>query len=346
MPIRGRLVLVLLAAVACGGGDSVAPTNQLTDVQPPPGLRAEFTFFPVEMTADGTIEPLGHLNPSGHTLPTDHVYFYPVDYDRFPVTRDTLVRKVFAPAGGALFFIYTGAGPDAKLMFRVTKDFYYYLDHVFPRAGLKVGDVVKAGEELGLTGRGAAIDLGAFDMTATPIPYVQPKRYPDQTNYCVSPFRYFVEPLRSQLYARQRRKPGVTPVDPAMSFDVAGRLAGNWFEEGLPLTPDGSNNAAAWPHHLAFVYDNYDPSVPRVSIGGSIAPVFLGTIPPDAPRFESVSVASGKVTYSVRYTQSTDVQFGLMIVQMLADDRIRVEMVASQTLKTLEFTQNSHIYVR
>ena len=336
----------LLAAAACGGAHDSTGPNDFTNYQPPPGLKAEFSAFPVEMTADGSIVPLGNLNPPGHTLPTDHTYFYPVNYDKVPFSSDTLVRKVFAPAGGVLMFTYSSDASGEKLMFRVTKDFYYYLDHVYRRAGLKLGDVVQAGEQIGTTGKGAAIDLGAFDMSAPVVGFVQPLRYGDEMNHTVSPFRYFVEPLRSQLYARQRRKPGVNPTDASINFDVAGRLAGNWFEEGIPLTPDGSNGPTAWAHQMAFVYDNYDPSVPRIVLGGSISPVFVGTILPEAPRFEAVSVASGKIVYSIRYTLSTNVQWGLMVVQLIADDRIRVEVFPSQTLATADFTSNSHIYVR
>lgn len=343
--MRPLHALTLLALLSCGGDHGPTDPASFRSQPPPPNGKAEFTAFPVDMTPDGTIEPLGHLQPVGHTLPTDHVYFYAVDYDHFPVSRDTVVRNVYAPAAGRLFFIYSGTSPDVKMMFRATNTFYWYLDHVVPRAGLKIGDVVEAGEKIGTTNPGSALDLGAYDMSAPIQPYVNPKRYPEQTSYTVSPFRYYVEPLRTLLYSRQRRLKTASP-DAPIAFDKPGRLIGNWFDESVPNTPDGANGPSGWPLQLALVYDNRDPSLPRVSIGGVLSSPFLGTIPPDAPRFEDVSPASGKVTYSIRYTESTNVQFGLMIVQMIAEDRIRIEIFQDPLLKTADFDAKARTYVR
>ncbi len=338
------LLLPLAFLLACGG-DKTQPSASLTSVQPPANGRAEFTALPVDLTPSGTIEPLGHLAPVGHTLPTDHVYYYPIDYDHPPATRDTISRTVYAPAAGTLFFTFPGTGGEMKLMFRATTSFYWYVDHVIPRGSLAPGTSVSAGEPIGRTSPGGSIDLGAFDMSAAPQPYANPKRYPDQTNYTVSPFRYYVEPLRSQLYARQRRLSNAPP-DAPIAFDKPGRLIGNWFDESLASTPDGANGPSAWPKQIAFVYDNRDPSQPRISIGGSLSSPFIGTVPANAPRFEDVSPASGKVIYSIRYTESTNAQFGLLIVQMLADDRIRIEIFENPLATSADFDTNARVYAR
>jgi hypothetical protein len=208
LPILSRMrrtLLPLLLVAACSGDVTSTETSGVT---PPPGARAEFTAYPVDMTADGTIEPLGHLAPPGHTIPTDHVYFYPVDYDKpFVTTRDTITRNVYAPAAGTVSFMMQPVGTDWKIWFQTTKTFAYYLDHVIPRAGLKVGDVVQPGELIGKTNPGQAIDLGAYDTSTPAQPFAKPERYGDQTLYCVNPFKYFVEPMRSMLYGRQRRLP-------------------------------------------------------------------------------------------------------------------------------------------
>lgn len=342
----------LLAAALCAvlvacGGDNGTPTdsNGFTNLEPPANGRAEFTYMPVDLTEDGTIEPLGHLQPSGHTLPTDHVYFYPINYDVVPNRPDTISRNVYAPAAGTLMFMINDTNGDAKIMFRATKNFYWYLDHVRPNRTFKLGDVVQAGEKVGLTGPGAAIDLGAFDMGIAPLPFVNPNRVAGQTAYCVNPFKYFVEPLKSTLYARQRRVKTADPEAPIV-FDQPGKLIGQWFEVSVPNTPDASEGPIGWLKSLAFVYDNRDPSLPRLSIGGTISSAFLGTIPDDAPRFENVTPASGKVGYSIRYQMSTNIQWGYMLVQMVAPDKITVEVFPGETAKATEFTAAAHTYVR
>jgi hypothetical protein len=256
------------------------------------------------------------------------------------------VRKVFAPATGAVWFMLKPSGTDSKVGVTVTTDFGYYLDHIIPRAGLKVGDIVHAGDVVGTTSPGSAIDLGAYDLSTPKLPgLINPVRYSEETLHCVDPFKYFVEPLRSYLYSRQRRVASAPP-EARIDFDVAGRLVGNWYESSLPVTSSASMGGEGWPKQLAFVPDNRDPSAVRVSIGGTVAAQGIWTIPPDAPRPETISVASGKVSYRLMYTLSTDIQSGLMLVQMLADDRVRVEVFEGSQAKTAEFDGRALVYIR
>lgn len=59
-----------------------------------------------------------------------------------------------------------------------------------------------------------------------------------------------------------------------------------------------------------------------------------------------MSVASGKVAYRLRYTESFQIQWGLMLVEMLADDRIRVEVFPGSQAATGEFTSVAYTYLR
>ncbi|HYV98137.1 MAG TPA: hypothetical protein VE967_11825, partial [Gemmatimonadaceae bacterium] len=288
---------LVLVVAGCGGEHGPTDDGDFTGgIAPPPGAVAEFTRMPVDYPAEGTIEPLGHLNPPGHTLPTDHTYFYPVDYDHPPAERDTATRTVYAPATGAVFFMIQPVGTDWKVDFRVTSTFTYYLDHIIPRPDIKVGTIVHAGEAIGTTNPGGSIDLGAADQ-AVPVlsGFANTNRYGLETLHCVNPFAYFAEPLRSQIYARQRRVAGANP-EARIDFDVPGRLIGNWFEQSVPNSME-SSGPAGWPKSLAFVYDNYDPGKVRIAIGGTVAAPGIWTIDDDAPRPESVSMASGLVAY-------------------------------------------------
>jgi hypothetical protein len=237
------------------------------------------------------------------------------------------------------------ARPDWKIMFRMTPTFYYYLDHVLLDSGYDVGTVVHAGQRIGTTDPGGTLDLGAWDRTQTLTGFIVPERYGDQTLHCVSPYKYFTEPLRSQLYARIRRVPSAPDRDGKIDYDVPGHLVGSWFEQSLPKTVETSG-PDGWPKSLAFAYDFNDPSLVRVSIGGTIATPGLWTIPDDAPRPETVTMANGIVAYRLMYTGSTNVQSGLMLVEMQAPDRIRVEVFEGSQASTASFDTGARIYIR
>lgn len=343
---QSLLVLAAIATAACGGARATIPdsTNPF-GVAPPPGAKAEFSVIPVALT--GTLTPLGNLNPPGHTLPTDHVYFYTQDFDHVSPAVPGQVRAVYAPATGTIdFMLHFTDSDDWKVQFIVTDNFGYYFDHLHPRADLKVGTIVHSGDSVGTQGPTGALDLGAYDLSTTLTGFITPSRYPLQSLHCVSPYKYFVEPLRSQLYARIRRSPATADKDGRIDFSVPGRLVGDWYHESLAATADASAGPNGWPKNLAFVYDYYDPSLVRVSIGGTIAKPGVWGIEPSAPRPETVSVESGKVSYRLMYTESTTVQSGLMIVQMLDDKRIRVEVFEGSHASTADFDTNAQIYLR
>jgi hypothetical protein len=56
--------------------------------------------------------------------------------------------------GGAVDFMRLQGSGDWKVQFRMTRNMSYYLDHIQPRSGLKIGDIVETGEVIGATSRG------------------------------------------------------------------------------------------------------------------------------------------------------------------------------------------------
>jgi hypothetical protein len=335
--------ILLLTVSACR--DETAPYGSNNQVPPPPGGVEQFTYSPLVLDFDGVLTPLGNLNPPGHTVPSDHVYIYVVNFDRRPIVRDTLVRTVVAPAKGAVDFMRLQSENDWKVQFRMTENMSYYLDHIMPRAGLKIGDIVEAGEPIGQTHRGGGLDLGAWDRSILHTGFLTPSRYPDQTLHYVSPWAYFVEPLRSQIYSRLRRAPDALNRDGQIDFDVTGRLAGAWFHESVPKTTE-SSGPNGWTKTLAFVYDYYDPKEVRIAIGGTLAPSGVWTIPASAPRPVDVSVASGQVAYRLVSTELTWIQYGLMILRMETDERLRVEVFMDSQDSTAQFDDRAQIYLR
>ena len=329
--------------LACSGQSGLTSSPGPGEVQPPPGGVAQFTVLPVNTS--GTLTPLGNLAPAGHVLPTDHVYLYAVDFDHPPAVPDSSVRPVYAPATGALSFMLHQPGGDWKLEFRVTATFTYYLDHVVLESGtLKLGDIVHAGDQVGVTGPGATVDLGAFDTGVTLAGFANPARFSDETLHCVSPWKYFSDSLKAIIYPRLRRSATTADRDGRIDFDIPGHLVGDWFDASLP--PAQTEGPTGWPMSVAFVYDYFDPGLVRISIGGTIAGPGVWTIPPDAPRPADVTPASGLVAYRLMYTGSTWQQSALMLVQLLDPAHLRIEVFAGDTAGTAAFDANARTYVR
>ena len=342
------LVLCLLSALSASCGSSAtAPSStssSSSNVTAPVGGVAQFSVSPVADPVAGSLTPLGSLNPPGHTVPTDHVYFYQQSLAGYPF--NDVVRTVYAPAKGTVRFVQSGTGNEVKVTFLATPTFNWYIDHLTLRAsGLSVGTVVEAGEVLGTAK--AAFDLGAWDSSVTLTGLATPSRYSSETLHCVSPWKYFTEPLRSQLYAKIHRAPGAADKDGKIDFDIPGKLVGAWYDSSLPKTNE-SSGPNGWPKTLGFVYDMYDPSLVRISIGGTIAPAGVFGIEDDAIRPENVSTASGLVTYRLRNAFQTSVTYGVMLVQMTSDTEIRVEVFIGATSITgaTGFTSNARTYIR
>jgi len=334
------LVIALVCTLSCGGNHTTGPS----DVAAGANFDAVFSVSPLDLSQVRTLTPLGHINPPGHVLPTDHVYFYQVDIDQ-PYVASSNVLNVYAPASGIVDWMLT-IPPinDVKVDFRVNGRFSYYVDHLFPAANIKVGTMVHAGDLIGTTGPGASLDLGAYDLAVTLPGLISPARYPSQTLHCVSPWQYFAEPIRSQIYSRIRRVPSAPDRDGRIDYDIAGRLVGSWFHDSV--TGLDSSGPIGWPKSLAFAYDYNDPSLVRISIGGTIAAPGVWTIDPLAPRPENVTVGSGKVVYRLMYTGSTNVQSGLMVVQMIDDMTIRVEVWEGSQATDADFDSRAMTYRR
>jgi hypothetical protein len=66
---------------------------------------------------------------------------------------------------------------------------------------------------------------------------------------------------------------------------------------------------------------------------------------PGAPRPENVTVATRKVSYQLMSLESTTVQYGFMIVQMLTDSQIKIEVFAGSQAATAEFDAQAMVFV-
>ena len=337
-------ILLAWTVVGCGDHGPAAPTNNdFSPVPAPPGGVAQFSFFPVTPGAGQSITALGNLNPPGHTLPSDHIYFYDGDLSAgHPFGSE--VRDVVMPATGAVMFILQPAGDDYKIMFRATQNFYFYLDHIFLSQPVTVGQILTAGTKIGVTGTGAAIDLGAFDFSVKHTGFVDTLRYPSQTTHYVAPRDYFTPALQSDLDAHLYRAASATNKGGQIDFSVAGKLVGDWFLQGMPK--DSSSGPYGWTRQVAFVYDYYDPTKVRIAVGGTIGGPGVWGIDSLAPLPETVTPASGLISYKLY--GPFDPNFppsGLMLVQMLDPATIKIELFPAGSTAT-QFTSNAAVFIR
>ena len=316
-----------------------------TDTPAPKGGVALFTVLPTAPVPGLTLTALGSLNPPGHVLPTDHVYLYSWDLSVLGAPVQPGTRNVYMPATGALFLKLQSSGgiPDWKFMFRATDNFYFYLDHDLPTIAMNVDSTYTAGTLIGTTDAGATLDLGAFDATVTHDGFLVPARYPYQTLHAVSPWKYFSASLQPAIYAQVYRAPSAADKDGKIDFGIAGKLSGDWFLQGMPA--DSSYEPYGWSRTVSFVYDFYDPSLVRISIGGTIGAAGVWGVDPAAPVPATVSTANGIVIYPLINPFDGGPPVGRLLVQMVNDTQITIELFMGNNTVT-QFDANSYTFIR
>lgn len=331
--LRAPAAVALVSLLVGSCGDS---GHEATDPTDPGAGPWAFRASLIDPALILKIKPLGNMSPNGHWVPTDHIYFQVADPDlnQSPVVRRT---AFFAPADGIVTDVFRSAVvPDVGVRIRVTTTIAYTLGHVIPDIPLARGTRISAGQRLGTTGSVFYIDLGLFDDGHRLPGFVNPAR-PGNSANAAAPLKYFDEPLRSQLYAKVER---IGPdLDGKIDYDVPGRLSGNWF-----MTDSIT---------LSFAYDTYDPARVVISVGGGLSPTGVFSIAAADPIPRDVSVASGAVRYTLATWGETGqplrVRSGVptarMLVQMLDDQRIRVE-VFSVSATAGAFTSNAREFAR
>ncbi|MBS1505702.1 MAG: hypothetical protein JSS79_03555 [Bacteroidetes bacterium] len=322
--------LMILLVAACHTHSDPTPSA------PSPNEPGIFTYSPIEKSKINYILSLGWIQPSGHTIPSDHIYFF------FPHQSGDPVLPVQAPGGGLITKILEVPVlnvRECKVWIKMNDKFTYYLDHIVPADSLKEGSTIKAGQTIATTGIGNSIDLGVTDFTVQ-LDFANPKRYNDETIHCGKPLTYFADSLKTTLYAKVDREG--SDKDGRIDIDVKGSLAGNWFLDGTTFYTDGPSG---WNQELSFAFDIQHPQKILVSIGGTLGLTGKWGIPSDAPLPSAVSVASGKVAYKLLYTESLT-QAGLMIVQMIDADHIKIEVFPNSQQADAEFDANALKYAR
>lgn len=337
--------LAIANLLACGGGGGGGSTSSSV----PDGVGGSgpgiLSVSPLDLSTLVTATPLGKLSPPGHVLPTDHVYLSFVDPKGSVGGQDCSPRNVYAAGSGVVNFVMqTEAAGDTKVMVQMTKTFFYYYDHVLLLPDVKVGRKVSAGEKIATTtGRCPSMDLGVYDLDVNPPGFLNPARYGELGAHPVSPYKYLSPSLQASYYPKVRIFEG-TPIDKdgRLDWGIKGRLSGDWFHSSLAANAN-SAGPDAWVKTVSFAYDWYDRT-PRISIGGTIASPMVLTISTVDLDPNLVTPASGLQAY--RDTPSgPQNRAGWVLVQMLTDDRIKIEYFAGDARPT-SFTATAQEYIR
>lgn len=254
------------------------------------------------------IVPLGNIGPPGHTIPTDHIYYFITKDD----DKGMVIANIYAPGDirilelsyvkyftdGVLQFI------DYNIAFASCRDQILVFGHVgtintelrellnnteiwcWERYGIepetmqqceiKIALDVEAGTILGTAGNFSfgktALDVWAWDFNSPPLQYANPLRYRQSSEYdplhIVCPLDLFTDEAKKE----QESKLGDFSGNKRTIEPICGEVM-----QDIPGTAHGNwfagedlTDMSHWDQHLAFVHDNFNPTFSVISIAGTV----------------------------------------------------------------------------
>ncbi len=311
-----------------------------------------YTISPLPLNKIDFILPLGNLNPSGHSTPSDHIYFV---ITRKEGSNNQEIVDLFAPGDITIYTdgkqIKSTSGKidvvDYFIDFASCKEVYGRFGHVSDLAGqlanLKFKDCssysggtadlyeqcranvnikLKAVEKLGTAGRTAAFDFNTYD-DRLPDPYVA-NRTRGYNLKAACPLDYYSVETKAKLVpllGGGDKKRTAEPVCGDVFQDKAGTLQGNWY---IGLADAG------WAEMMSLVHDHIDPTVGVISIGGVVTdpgiwqftPQHSGTVNRE---FSEVTV--GDIIYCYQSSKKTGSRF---LIQLFEETKLKIEVQSGQ----------------
>src|SRR6266545_391123 len=338
------IVVAAWAAVACSKDASGPNLSGL----PACGPATLLTVSPMDLSDIREIAPLGNLNPTGHTFPTDHIYFYTFAGPAVPIASPGAIRITQAMVQKRT----NGGQPDLD---DYGLDFYSCTNHHFYFAHLASLDATLAtqigaldgscaapyatggftyqqcrkyvsvdlgpGTPIGTAGgpTEGALDLGLIDGGSLPLAFVDPGRVNSNTLHAACPLDDFVADVRDSLRLRLAVNGNVRtapPVCGTVMQDVANTAQGRWYFDATSQED----------RHLALVHQNWDPTIGAFSIGTRVARI-SGAVLMFAPaatgrlnRDFNLVTADGKI-YCYELTNST----GHAFTQLVSNTQVKIE---------------------
>lgn len=367
----------------------VAPTEPLA-VKPEtvkPEKKGCRGAGPVSLTsAPINIEDLFYIVPLGqmygdHVTPTDHGYYITHGW-KLNMRDLSLTREVLSPADGVITEIgsMSGKTDDYRLVIYHTCTFitvYIHLQQLSPKILQATGGVftdhkypalpIAAGE---MIGRASGFDFSVHNEETKLKGFIIPEHYEVEPwkIHTVDMFDSFIEPIRSQLLAKNIRQ--AEPRSGKIDYDIDGKLVGTWFREGTSGYRGGGYDGAEpyWASHLTLAYNNLDPTLIMISVGDFEGKSRQFAVKDNAPDPADISVSGGPVKYElIEYDFLTDqgqlwdrTSFarvakvkgfgpvrGVALMQMIGDRKIKFEGFLGKTAAEVAgFTNAAKIYER
>ncbi len=338
-PLRVAVVALSLSVLSCGY--LFGPENA------DPGPGPHFSVVPIDIAKLARVTPVG---TNGKVLPIGHTYWYTCDTEYLmPVERPCVRERlaIRAPADGKVFAVE--GGPDGGITIEGPPGLHASFAHVTPRAGLRRGNSVRAGDTIATMFYDYAFDFGVTNYGRDEHRFVTQSRYADAKAYrfSESPITQFAEPLRSQLIERVS-----TQSDPLgrISFDIAGTAAGGWFTEGVP-----ANLAFTAPYESSLLFlgplqERADTRILVQEAGWFIAFLGLGVVDPADPKWESITPSSGLVwlrLWLINRNGGPDYAEprGGVLVEVQSGERLRIQWFNTHT-PVAAFTSGAKVFVR
>lgn len=279
-----------------------APAPQTQTSEPPaqpasnippcvPGKNDYFSVSPLASQDIAYINPLGNLNPPGHTFPNSHIGLY-------TTTTGEENATLYAPGDIWVTNIrqsITAEYTDYALDFSPCVDLSNTFGHVRTLAA-KLQDAFQApfdryeeytsggtasknyykkvaihlspGETMGTVLRRGALDFTTIDQRIPEHVFANPDRWGNNSlSRMVCPIDYYTSDVKNIL----RNLFGVGPntlrtIEPrcgAFAEDIPRTAQGNWFLIGSPTYPEDP--------HLALVRYDLDPAIPMFSVGNGLS---------------------------------------------------------------------------
>ncbi|MEK9156465.1 MAG: hypothetical protein AAB360_04220 [Patescibacteria group bacterium] len=275
---------------------SSSSSSSSTSSLPSCSGSAYYTTSPVATADVSSITPLGNLNPTAHTFPTDHIYFFLRQVGGVPVETN-----LYAPGDITITSItasehvtdgYTDYGMSFAPCAEMTGTFGHVTslsqsvldafnaasadsDSTYSTGGKTYHNVVKtvsiavtAGTQIGTTGGRAgqyALDLTGTDTRST-LTFANNDRWHSYSKNIVCPLDYYSSSTKSSLtsllgYLSTRRT--IEPLCGEFEQDEAGTAQGVWFATGASTSSEDP--------HLALVHDNVEPNYGAFSVGTTLS---------------------------------------------------------------------------
>lgn len=340
----------------------------------------QFVSAPMRVEEVSTIVPLGQMG-GGHVTPTDHGYYHTFGW-KPGISDPSKYRDILAPADGVItsLNIMGDKSDDYRMEIYHTCTFYTIYIHIrelSQRILDETGGVtkfivpnisVKAGEVIG---RASGFDFSVHNSEVQLKGFLIPSHYDSESwkIHTVDMFDSFIEPIKSQLLARNIRQ--AEPRSGKIDYDIDGRLVGNWFVEntnGYRGSTGRPGDKDYWKTHLSIAYDNLDPLFIIVSIGNFNGEAKQFAVKGNAPDPSTVSTESGLVKYELvgveylieggqiwnrsefakisKAIESGPVE-GVVLAQLLENRKLKFEAFSNKTAEQVSsFTDKAIVYER